>query len=190
MACKQLGIVGAVGLTLAVTAVPAAAPAPSAAGRPVVVYFTRGEQLATVRRPGSVTPLATALRALFAGPTAAEVRRGFRTSVPARAAVRSVALSAGLATIDVSRRFAGSPRDAGDARLSQLVYTATQFPTVRAVRILVEGRPAGAIGSRRLGAGRVLRRADFAAPPSGPPRPPQRAVPVSRPRSSAASRSG
>src|SRR4051812_30705915 len=58
------------------------AAAPAATRPRVPVYFLQGEQLAHVNRPGASA--ADAVRQLLAGPTRAEVARGFRTYVPAR----------------------------------------------------------------------------------------------------------
>jgi hypothetical protein len=61
--------------------------APSSAAHPhVSVYFVQGEQLAPVTRQGS-GPLA-AVRRLIAGPTRAEVARGFRRSGGSRPRIR------------------------------------------------------------------------------------------------------
>src|SRR4051794_40622535 len=65
----------------------------------ISVYFLRGEQLARVQRPGR-TPL-DAMRQLVAGPTPAEVARGFRTYLPANTRVLSVNLANGVATVDL-----------------------------------------------------------------------------------------
>jgi spore germination protein GerM len=124
-------------LTAALSAVAtkAAAPAPSR----LSIYFLRGEQLAGVTRPGK-TP-ADALRRLIAGPTRAELHRGFRTYVPAGTRLLNVTVTHGLATVDLSNRFV-SGRDAQSrlARLSQLVGTLTELKGTTKVRILIGGR--------------------------------------------------
>jgi sporulation and spore germination protein/L,D-transpeptidase-like protein/putative peptidoglycan binding protein len=113
-----------------------AAAAPRA---PVPVFFLQGEQLAAVTRPAA-TP-ADAVRQLVAGPTPAEVRRGFRTYVPAGTRVLGVTVSNRVATVDLSGRFA-SGRNAGSllARLSQLVRTLTGLQGATRVQLLLDGK--------------------------------------------------
>jgi hypothetical protein len=115
----------------------------SAAQAQVSVYFVRGEQLAAVTRQGS-SPL-DAVRQLIAGPTRAEIARGFRTYVPSGTRVRSVKVTRGVATVSVNERFA-SGRDAGSllARLAQLVRTLTGLQGATKVQLLVNGKTAAA----------------------------------------------
>jgi lipoprotein-anchoring transpeptidase ErfK/SrfK len=117
---------------------------PSSAAVPhLPVYFVQGEQLAGVARQGS-SPL-DAVRRLIAGPTRAEVSRGFRTYVPSGTRVRSVKVRRGVATVDLNERFA-SGRDRGSllARLSQLVRTLTGLQGATKVQLLVNGKVAAA----------------------------------------------
>lgn len=126
-------------LALAAALVAGGAAASRAAPGPKVsVFFVRGEQLAPTKRAGS-TPLG-AVRALFAGPTRAERRRGFRTYIPAGTEIHRVAVENGLATVDVSARFV-SGRAAPNllARLAQLVRTLTGLDGTTRVQLLVDG---------------------------------------------------
>ena len=109
----------------------------------VSIYFLRGEQLASVQRPGAA-PL-DAMRQLIAGPTPAELRQGFRTYIPVGTRVLSVKVANGLATVDLNERFA-SGSDPGSllARLSQVVRTLTGPQGVKAVQLLMNGRIATA----------------------------------------------
>jgi N-acetylmuramoyl-L-alanine amidase len=128
-------------LLLALVAALLAAVATSAApsSPQVTVYFLRGEQLAHETRPGT-TP-ADAVKQLFAGPTPAEVKLGYRTYVPAGTRLRRVTVAHGLATVDLSSRFT-SGRNPGSllARLSQLVRTLTGLRGTTKVLLLVEGK--------------------------------------------------
>jgi Sporulation and spore germination len=104
----------------------------SAATPTISVFFLRGEQLASVQRHGSSAT--DAVRALIAGPTRAERKRGFRTYILRGAELHSVNVAGGVATVDLSARFV-SGKDSGSllARLAQLVRTvsATGTPQVR-----------------------------------------------------------
>ena len=154
-----------------------AASAPSR----VSVYFVRGEQLASVQRPGG-TPL-DAMRQLIAGPTPTELRQGFRTYILTRTRVFSVKVANGVATVDLDERFAtGSDRDILLARLSQVVRTLTGLQGVKAVQLLVNGgivsgRFAGISISRPITL-RFLQTPDIAVPKPPPLRlrPPDAAV--------------
>src|SRR4051794_2707977 len=98
-ACRYAAALAALAAALVTVAAAPAATRPR-----VPVYFLQGEQLAHVNRPGASA--ADAVRQLLAGPTRAEVARGFRTYVPARSRLRSVTVADGLATVDLDTRFA------------------------------------------------------------------------------------
>jgi hypothetical protein len=139
---------------------------PAGAAPPAVdVFFTRGEQLAPVQRDRTGAPLTSALNALLAGPTPAEVRAGVRTNVPTGTRLRGVAVRDRIAYVDLTRQFeSGGGTASMTARLSQLVYTVTQFPTAQAVRLKLDGKLVVALGGEGLMVDHPLRRGDFAAP--------------------------
>lgn len=103
-------------------------------------YFLRGGRIAPVARsvPATQAVAAAALRELVAGPT----ESGLTTAIPAGTPAPSVSVDRGIATVDL-------PAGLSHAALAQLVYTLTQFPSVRAVR-----------ATRSLG-NAALTRADF-----------------------------
>jgi peptidoglycan hydrolase-like protein with peptidoglycan-binding domain len=130
----------AAALLAAVTAVVAAGlDSATAAPRPhVAVYFVRGEQLMPVNRPG--TTAREAVQQLIAGPTRAELARGFRTYIPANTRVRGVTIANGLATVDLTAPFlSGATADSMLARLSELVRTLTGLQGTTQVQLLVNG---------------------------------------------------
>ena len=100
-----------------------------AASTPFRVYFLRDGKVAPVARTVSPTPaVATAAMAELAkGPSAEERRLGFTTAVPAGRDPAPITIANGVATLRL-------PADVTRAELAQVVYTLTQFPTVRAVR--------------------------------------------------------
>jgi Putative peptidoglycan binding domain/Sporulation and spore germination/L,D-transpeptidase catalytic domain len=125
-------------VTLVALAAALALSASAAAAAPTLsVFFLRGEQLASVQRHGSGAT--DAVRSLFAGPTRAEVKRGFRTYVPPGTELHSVNVSDGVATVDVGARFV-SAKDSGNllARLAQLVRTVSATGTPQ-VQLLIDG---------------------------------------------------
>lgn len=123
-------------------------PAPGSGGaaisRHVAVYAPHGDPGRTCTR---VRPLArtvrgpavlgTTLRALLAGPTAAERKHGYGGwfSAKTAGALRSVRISAGVAYVDLRdlrRTIPNASSSCGSALLlAQLDRTATQFPSVR-----------------------------------------------------------
>jgi hypothetical protein len=110
---------------------------PSSTSATVNIWFLVGEQLAPVTRPGS-TP-EDAVQALLKGPTAAEYKLGYRTYVPSGTKLRGVTVSNGQATVDVSLNFALGEAQSLDARLTQLVRTASGLDGINKVQLLVNG---------------------------------------------------
>lgn len=85
-----------------------------------------------------------ALRELIEGPSTTDTSsiEGIATSVPADTLVLGIDISDGLATVDLSREFeSGGGSFSMFSRLAQVVYTATQFPTVDAVAFRLDGQP-------------------------------------------------
>ena len=102
------------------------------------MWFLQGEQLVAATRPGS-TP-EDAVQALLRGPTSAEYKLGYRTFIPPGTNLHSVTVANGQVTVDLSLPFAlGDNGQNLDARLSQLVHTATGFDGVTKVQLLVNG---------------------------------------------------
>lgn len=105
-----------------------------------------GLSLTAVDREIPATPrIARAtLQALIDGPTVSEEEGSdaLTSAVPASTEVRGVTVDDGLATVDLAGEFeSGGGSASMHARLAQLVYTATQFPTVDAVALELDGEP-------------------------------------------------
>ena len=82
------------------------------------------------------------------------------SAVPAGHEAPRHPLTGGVATVDVSHKFAApAPRKQIRMRLAELTYTATQFPTVHAVRLEIAGSAVTSIGGVP-GPGQMTR-ADF-----------------------------
>jgi peptidoglycan hydrolase-like protein with peptidoglycan-binding domain len=115
-----------------------AAPSTAAPARTFSIFFLRGEQLASVKREGS-TP-EDAVRKLIAGPSRAEVKRGFRTYIPAGTRLNALSVADGVATIDLSARFT-SAQNSGNllARLAEVVRTVSAAAGVTQVQLLIDG---------------------------------------------------
>jgi lipoprotein-anchoring transpeptidase ErfK/SrfK len=135
----------------------------------VTVFFPRGEQLVAVDRPG--TTVEDAVRALLRGPTAAERKAGFRTYIPRGTAVRSVSVAGKRATVDLGVKIMQGVRAEGlNARLAQVVYTATGVKPVTSAKVLIAGGTVLGVFPG-IDASVPLTR-DSLATPKGPPPPP------------------
>jgi hypothetical protein len=105
----------------------------------LTLYFTRGASLGVSQRvvQTAADPRYTALEALLAGPSASESAAGLTTDIPKGTTLRGFSASGGVGTINLSPQFvANGPTPALQARLAQLVYTATDFPNVS--KVIVE----------------------------------------------------
>ena len=108
------------------------------------VWFLDGEQLVRQTRSLESTPLVAtaAMKALLAGPSPAELASGLATSVPAGTKLLGISIKKGVATVDLTSQYqSGGGSLSMKARLAQVVYTLTQFPTVRAVLFHLDGEP-------------------------------------------------
>lgn len=134
----------------AATSSPAQPTAPSGSSthpapteRTFSVYFfskLSKDRLAPVVRPaGSQTVLADALRALSVGPNQSEQVVGITTQFPRDVEVHDIDLHDGVATIELDGDHAAEHAELPDAALAQVVFTATQFPTVHAVKVEGDG---------------------------------------------------
>ena len=105
--------------------------------------------------PRSTATATAAMTALLAGPSAKEraPRWPIETAIPAGSKLLGIEISGGLATVDLSAKFASlSPDDVWDGgsyslhgRVAQVVYTLTQSTTVDRVNFKLEGRPVKAL---------------------------------------------
>lgn len=131
---------------------------------PVSVYFLSGEELKVgyVRQAEGLGVAAEALEALIAGPDADDEALGLHTEIPDGTELLGVDIVDNQATVDLSGEFeSGGGTLSMSARLAQVVYTTSQFPSVEEVVIHLDGEPAEALGGEGLMIGDPLTRADF-----------------------------
>ncbi len=166
-------------VTAAPSASPTASPSPKTtpsgtATSSVSVYFLRpiggsqpdhGPFIATAHRsvPATKAVAAAAMNALLAGPTARDRAIGMTSDLPAGTTLRGVTIAGGVATVDLSSAFAvaGTTPDM-TARLAQVVYTLTQFPSVgRGVLFKVDGKALTSFGATGANLTQPQRRADY-----------------------------
>jgi germination protein M len=119
----------------------------------VDAWFLIGEKLAVVRRevPRTDAVLRAAVEELLRGITFADASYGLTTAIPDGTVLRGVDLDGGTATVDLSSTFeSGGGSLSMMARMAQLVFTATQFPTVDRVVLRLDGEPVEWIGGEGL----------------------------------------
>jgi germination protein M len=122
-------------------------------------------QLKSVIRqiPSSDSPLRDTLDALLKGPSSQEMNLGLVSMIPTDARVRNVTVKGDTAVVDFSESFRFNPQglDAMDAQLRQVVYAATEFPSVKNVQIRIEGATVRYLGTEGMRLDAPLSRASF-----------------------------
>jgi germination protein M len=90
--------------------------------------------------PGTTAVARAAMNALLAGPGTAEAGRSISTAVPNGSQLLGLSIKDGVATVDLSSEFESGGGSASVlTRLGQVVYTLTQFPSVKSVVFQIEG---------------------------------------------------
>jgi spore germination protein GerM len=141
--------------------VPAAQPQPvkpsaaQTASRDRTLYFTQIDSDGAILRVKTIrslavsdSPMVDALGALISGPDAEEKRRGMVSLIPQGARILNATVRGSTAYISFSEEFQYNTYgvEGYAAALKQLVWTATEFPNVRDVQILIEGRRVDYLG--------------------------------------------
>lgn len=126
-------------------------------------YFLRGEKVGPVARAATDAGVGMwALHGLLAGPTSTEQALGFSSAVPAGTLLLGLSIEDGIATVNLTEQFtAGGGSASITARVAQVVFTVTQFPTVEGVLFEVEGAPLTTVGGEGLVLDRPQTRADW-----------------------------
>lgn len=84
--------------------------------------------------------VAAAMEELLRGPSAPERAGGLVSEIPEGTRLRGVTVKDGVAFVDLSRQVErGGGAFSVQARLWQIVYTATQFPDAPRARLIIEG---------------------------------------------------
>jgi germination protein M len=151
------------------SAAPTATPGPTStpAGTIIVrAYFLLNEHLVPVLRevPKTQAVATAAMNQLLAGPNAKEraASPALVTTVPAGTKLLGLSIDNGVATVDLSREFeSGGGSASMFGRLSQVVYTLTQFPTVSGVLFQLDGQPVTIFGGEGLILDHAVGRADY-----------------------------
>ncbi|HEX2469598.1 MAG TPA: GerMN domain-containing protein [Candidatus Limnocylindrales bacterium] len=150
---------------------PSASPSPSTPVETMIIrayYVLDGEPgveglVPTLRVVPKTTGVArAAMDALLDGDAILSKYSQLSTAVPDGTSLLGIAIKDGVATVDLSREFeSGGGSASASYRLGQVVFTLTQFSTVRAVLFQVEGRTITTFGAEGIVLDGPQRRADF-----------------------------
>jgi hypothetical protein len=124
-----------------------------------------GPYVASVTRAiDGIDPIRATIEALLDGPTQQETEGipSLTTAIPVGTRLRSVAVTEGQATIDLSAGYDGGGGSLSMfARLAQVVFTLTQFPGVDRVAFLVDGLPVETFSAEGIEIGPSIDRTYF-----------------------------
>ena len=149
-----------------------AGPSPAPTGTTIVrAYFWLGglpgsEGLVAVLRdvPATKSVAKAAVTAVLAGPTSGESGRSITTAIPDGSQLLGLSIDGGVATVDLSSEFESGGGSASVlTRLGQMVYTLTQFPTVKSVVFQIEGVTKHVFSSEGVVLDKPATRADYVA---------------------------
>ena len=113
--------------------------------------------------PKTAQAATAAMTGLLAGPTADESGdRTITSAVPAGTRLLGISIKNGVATVDLSTEFdSGGGSASMQYRLAQVVYTLTQFSTVKSVVFKIEGETVTVFGSEGIVLDGPVGRADY-----------------------------
>jgi germination protein M len=128
------------------------------------VWFTRGESLYVVTRTANATPRVgtAALEALLQAPDTSEQSAGIGSQVPQGTQLLGLSVDNGIATVDLTSEFeSGGGSESMNMRIAQIVYTLTQFPTVKGVLFQLDGQPVDVFGGEGVIVDHPVTRRDY-----------------------------
>lgn len=113
--------------------------------------------------PKSDSPLTDSVNALLAGPLPEERGKNCMSLIPDGTRLLGASVKDGVATLNFSEQFEFNTLgvEGYRAQLTQLVFTATEFSTVKSVQFLIEGEKKDFLGSEGLWIGSPLARSSF-----------------------------
>jgi hypothetical protein len=125
------------------------------------VWYTSGESLylRRLRQPSTERVGTAALNALLADPEL----EGIGSAIPRETTLLGLRIEDGIAHVDLSSEFeSGGGSLSMRMRVAQVVYTLTQFPTVKGVLFELDGEPVDVIGGEGVVIDHPLKRKDYA----------------------------
>ena len=129
------------------------------------VWWATSEGLFVTYRTESSTPRVgtAAIEAVLEGPDGVEQDFGLTTAVPDGTQLLGLVIEDGIARVDLTSEFeSGGGSASMQMRLAQMVYTITQFPTVKGVLFSLDGEPIDVLGGEGVVIDHPLTRRDYA----------------------------
>lgn len=145
-----------------------AAPKPASTTRTATLYFVSIGADGSVSRQAvkrqlakSDSPLTDAIKALLAGPVPDE--KNAMSLIPSGSRLIGASVKDGVATLNFNESFEFNSYgvEGSIGQLMQIVYTATEFSTVKSVQFLIEGEKKEYLGSEGQWIGTPLSRSSF-----------------------------
>jgi len=113
--------------------------------------------------PSSGSPLTMSIRALLEGPRPNELSNDVLSLIPEGSELLGARIQDGIAFLDFNEqfRFNALGIEGYKSQVEQIVYTATEFPTVQKVQFLIDGQRIEYLGGEGFWVGGPLGREDF-----------------------------
>jgi len=94
------------------------------------------------------SPLTSTIKSLLTGVSSSELNSSFISLIPEKTVLKKLWISDGTAYMDFSENFLFNSfgLEGYMGQLKQIIYTATEFPTVKRVQILIEGQVKSYLG--------------------------------------------
>lgn len=128
------------------------------------VWFSRGESLFVATRTENWTPRVgtAAVEALLDGPDPREEAAGVSTLIPGGTQLLGLKIANGVATVDLTSEYeSGGGSASMSMRIAEIVYTLTQFPTVKGVLFELDGQPVDVIGGEGVDVDHPVARKEY-----------------------------
>lgn len=111
----------------------------------------------------SSSPLTQTISTLISGPGSDEINKGSLSLIPEGSRLLSARVEGGTAYLNFNEAFRFNPlgREGYLAQLKQIVYTSTEFPSIKNVQILIEGVIREYLGGEGFYIGEPLSRESF-----------------------------
>lgn len=109
------------------------------------------------------TPLTKSLERLLVGPDTQDINSGLLTLIPEGSQIISTTLKDGIAYINFNELFRFNPLGVEGyiAQIKQIVYTATEYESVKSVQFLIDGSIQEYLGPEGVYIGRPITREDL-----------------------------
>jgi len=109
------------------------------------------------------SPLVNTLNVLLKGPDSNEINSGLVSMIPNGTRLLSAWVTDGTAFLNFSENFMFNPlgSEGLTAQLRQVIWTACEFPTVKSVQILIEGKKTDYLGGDNVYVGEALSKRAF-----------------------------